>query len=323
MDRANLMATQHTALLELPDLLRRYGLNVVAMDGWDTAQGFYRWRLPDGTKSYDNPPSGVLFHGTAGTVSRPVVRTRLGRWSVANAWVGLDNGNGTLTSKPVTGSINRPTIYLTSAGPARYSAGYGYRPVLDMMFDDIRPPLDAQGRDGLTAANRYTFNVENTHPNDGSLIDEGVFDHLVGLGVVLHDMFGWTERTLGHRSWTRRKPVDPWFTPGGLVALQDTIRDELGGDMVTHFRIGQEYAGYEEVSWLLYMLEGGTVDPNLPSSQVSTLLGKTNVRLVTEADFNKIGRHTAMSPSTLVRFKADGLYRFGKEIAALREQSYQ
>lgn len=318
------MARKHTALLGLPDELRGYGLNVVAMDGWDTAQGFYRWTLRDGSKSYDNPPSGVMFHGTAGSVSRPVVRTRLGVWSKAGAWVGLDNGNGTLTATPKAGSINRPTIYLTAAGPARYSAGRGYWPVMEQMFDDTRPPLDAEGSTfPWKYANRFTFNVENTHPNDGTAIDGGVFDHLVGLGVVLHRMFGWEERTLGHRSWTRRKPVDPWFTPGGLVALQDTIQHELGDDMVTHFRIGQEYAGYEEVSWLLYMLEGGTVDPNLPSSQVSTLLDKTNVRLVTEADFNKIGRHTAMSPSTLVRFKTDGLYRFGKEVAALREQSYQ
>jgi hypothetical protein len=310
---------QHTALLGLPDELRRYGLNVVTLDGWDTAQGFYRWTLENGSKSYDNPPSGVMFHGTATSVSRPVVRTRLGRWSVANAWVGLDNGNGTLTSKPVTGSINRPTIYLTAAGPARYSAGYGYRPVLDMMFDDIRPPLDAQGRDGLKAANRFTFNVENTHPNDGSLIDEGVFDHLVGLGVVLHQMFGWTERTLGHRSWTRRKPVDPWFTPGGLPALQDAIQ---GDTMVTHYKIGERYAEYEEVSWLLFLLEGGTVDPNRNSSQIAPVLGKTDVRLVTDNDFDLIGQHTNMTSSTLTRLKADGLYRFGKEVAALREQSY-
>ncbi|KKL56686.1 hypothetical protein LCGC14_2242980, partial [marine sediment metagenome] len=95
----------------------------------------------------------------------------------------------------------------------------------------VRPPLDASGRDGLRAANRFTFNVENTHPNDGSLIDEGVFDHLAGLGTVLHQRFGWVERTLGHRTWTRRKPVDPWFRPGGLVALQDEIQQILGGDM--------------------------------------------------------------------------------------------
>lgn len=226
------MATRHTALLGLADELRGYGLNVVVLDGWEEAQGRYRWTLQDGSRSYDNPPSGVLFHGTAGTVSRPVVRTRLGRWSVANCWVGLDNGNGRLTSTRVAGSINRPTIYLTSAGPARYSAGYGYRPVLDDMYNDVRPLLDAQGRDGSTAANRYTFNVENTHPNDGSLIDSGVFDHLVGLGVVLHEMFGWMERTLGHRSWTRRKPVDPWFTPGGLIGLQDAIQQGLGGDIM-------------------------------------------------------------------------------------------
>ncbi len=231
------MKHQHTALLPLPDLLRGYGLNVVAMEGWDTAQGSYLWRRPDGTSTYATPPSGIIFHGTAGTVSRPVVRTRLGRWSVAGAWVGLDNGNGTLTSQPVVGSINRPTIYLTSAGPARYSAGRGDQDVLDMMYQDIRPPGDATKNSfPWRYANRYTFNVENTHPNDGSPIDADVFDTLVGLGVVLHNLSQewddpWTERTLGHRTFTPRKPVDPWFTPGGIVGLQDQIQIELGGDM--------------------------------------------------------------------------------------------
>ena len=223
---------QHTALLGLPDELRAYGLNVVALDEWDTAQGAYKWTLEDKTSSYDSPPSGVMFHGTAGTRSVPVVRNWWGQWSKANAWVGLDDGDGTLYASAVIGKLNRPTIHLTSAGPARWSSGRGYWPVMQQVFNDIRPPLDAEGRDGLRAANRHLFNVENTHPNDGSLIDPDVYDHLVGLGAVLHDMFGWRERTIGHRSWTRRKPVDPWFVPGGLPALQDDIRTVLEGDIM-------------------------------------------------------------------------------------------
>ncbi len=317
------MTRQHTALLRLPDELRAYGLNVVVMDGWDTAQGFYRWTLPDGSKSYDNPPSGVIFHGTATSVSRPVVRNRFGVWSKAGAWVGLDDGNGTLYSSQIPGKLNRPTIYLTSAGPARISAGYGYWPAIQDMFDDIRPPLDAEGRDGLKAANRFTFNVENTHENNGSPIDEGVFQHLAGLGVVLHRMFGWQERTLGHRSFTRRKPVDPWFTPGGLIGLQDEIQNDLqGGQVVTHFTIDGRFAEYEEVSWLLFLLGGGTVDPNRNSSQVGPVLGKTDVRLVTAGDFDLIATHTGMNAAARDGLDDDGLYRWGKEIAALREAAY-
>jgi hypothetical protein len=92
--------------------------------------------------------------------------------------------------------------------------------------------------------------------------------------------------------------------------------------MVTHYKIGERYAEYEEVSWLLFLLEGGTVDPNRNSSQIAPVLGKTDVRLVTDNDFDLIGQHTNMTSSTLTRLKADGLYRFGKEVAALREQSY-
>ncbi len=264
---------QHTALIPLPNELRAYGLNVIEMDGWDTAQGRYRWTLEDGSKSYDNPPSGVLFHGTAGSVSRPVVRTRYGRWSVANAWVGLDNGTGVLTTHPVAGSINRPTIYLTSAGPCRYSAGRGYQPVLDMMRDDIRPPLDAEGSTfPWKYANKHVFSVENTHPNDGSLIDGDVFDHLVGFGVVLHQMSQewddpWTERTLGHRTWTKRKPVDPWFTPHGLIGLQDEIQRELGGDMWIRDITDETWTGWYEDG---HITGGADVMPDYYFSSTTT-----------------------------------------------------
>ena len=222
------MGSQHTAMLEIPELCRRAGLNVVELDGWDTAQGDYKWTRENGNKSYSNAPSGFILHGSAGTVARPVVKDSRGKWSVAGAWTGLDDGTGRLTTMPQTGKLNRPTIYFCSSGPARYSAGYGYPPALEDMFDDIRPPLDARGSDSKTlAANRYTFNVENVHPNDGSAIDPGVWDHLLGLIVIMHDHFGWEERLLGHRSWTKRKPVDPWFVPGGLEGLQDAVQVAL------------------------------------------------------------------------------------------------
>ena len=326
------MKPQHTALLGLPDELRRYGLNVVALDGWDTAQNAYLWTDRDGNRSYNTPPSGYMIHGSAGTRSVPVVRNRFGRWSSGNAWAGLDNGNGVLTTKPVPGSINRPTIYLTAAGPARWSAGYGYWPVMQQILNDIRPPLDAEGRDGIRAANRHLFSIENTHPNDGTLIDPDVYDHLVGLGVVLHNMFGWTERTVGHRSWTRRKPVDPWFIPGGLTAIQDDIQTVLKGQtMPTTFKIGTQNAAWEPQIWRLYELLGGVIDANKDSSQIATLMpwkadppvGVKAVRRVDSQDFDVLGRFIGLTDTNVAKLKTVGLYSFGKELAALRERAYR
>ncbi len=221
---------QHTAMLDIPSLCRAEGLNVVTLEGWDTAQDDYKWTNPldDDDRGYGYPPSGLILHGTAGTQATPVVQDARGRWSVAGAWVGLADSQGHLHSTEQPNQPNTPTIVFCASGPARYSAGYGYSPVLtDFVFKDIRPPLDAHGSDGPDAANRYTFNVEAVHPNNGSAQHSGVTEHEIGLAVVMHRHFGWIERTFAHRSWTRRKPVDPWFTPGGLAGIQDAVIEIL------------------------------------------------------------------------------------------------
>ena len=112
-----------------------------------------------------------------------------------------------------------------------------------------------------------------------------------------------------------------WDT--GVLDLQ-YISDLAGGeDMFTHFEIGTEYAEWEPVVWLLFQLEGGTVNPNDNSSQVSDVLSwKQNVRLVQAEDLDLIGILTNMSEATLSRFKGDGVYRWGKEIAALEQYAW-
>ena len=93
--------------------------------------------------------------------------------------------------------------------------------------------------------------------------------------------------------------------------------------MITNYQIGVRSAPYEDVTWLLYQLEGGTIDPNRNSSQVAGLLGKSDVRLPTEEDFDKIATFTGMSASARQGLKNDGLYRWGKEIAALRQYAWR
>jgi len=219
------MPSVHTSLLELPNVLDRLGLDCLIEPGWEYGHGNYLWTTPDGYGSYDNPPSAYMVHHTAGTTATPPP-TDL---SKANAWVGLWDG----TRLHASGS-GRPMIFLSTAGPCRTSSGYGYRPAAwDYSFEDRRAPVNAEGPDGVTALNRYAFNVETVHPGDGGPIDPGVWDHVVGLGVALHLMYGWEERTLGHLSWTRRK-IDPKWSVGlpndgsrCIIDVQDAIAKGL------------------------------------------------------------------------------------------------
>jgi hypothetical protein len=227
--------SKHTALLDLPDFLRGLGLNVVVSDGWEEGQckgnNHYLWTDPE-TKapSHSNPPSGYMVHH-AGSPSAtiPPVRT-----SKAGAWIGLLRSDGKLHHQ----GGGKPTIALVSAGPARTSSGFGFPPAAwDHTFKDQRAPWRAGGPDDDDIAlNRYTFNVETVHPGTGVEIDEGVWEHVVGLGIGLHQMFGWKERTLGHLSWTQRKP-DPEWTVGlpndgtkCIIDVQDAIAERIGGN---------------------------------------------------------------------------------------------
>ena len=93
--------------------------------------------------------------------------------------------------------------------------------------------------------------------------------------------------------------------------------------MITHYQEGTEYAEFEEISWLLFILEGGTVNPNANSSQVTAQLPwKTNVRLVQAEDFDLIAAYTNMNADSRDDLTEFGLYRFGLEIASLRQQAW-
>jgi len=122
-----------------------------------------------------------------------------------------------------------------------------------------------------------------------------------------------------------------WWTFSGLTAhggipkqkhwdtgVLDLERVANGGAMKTHFYIGDTDEAYEPIVWMLFILEGGTIDPNLNSSQVqSHLPWKTDVRLVQIEDFDTIGALTGMESYTLNRLISDGLYKYGKEVEAL------
>ena len=114
--------------------------------------------------------------------------------------------------------------------------------------------------------------------------------------------------------------VDTHWDPGRLDV--ERVLSFMEADVFTHFEIGSEYAEYEPVTWMLYILKGGVVDPNEHSSQVTSVLNKTNVRLVTEEDLDLIADFTNMDSYHRDLLKESGLYRFGKEVATLRQYAY-
>ena len=212
----------HTFLLDLPEILEGMGLNVWVADGYELGQGNYLWTNPHTNRgSYDEKPWAYMVHHSGSPSATPPPHDT----SKASAWIGLRRGDRLYQED---GGI--PTIYLASAGPARVSSGYGYRPAAwDYTFEEERAPARAQGGDGSTALNRYSFNMETVHRGDGSALDKGVWQHVVGLGIALEQMCGLKEMTLGHRSWSQRK-IDPRWQVGlpndgddCIIDVQDAV----------------------------------------------------------------------------------------------------
>ncbi len=218
---------EHTALENLPAILNEMGFNVRITYPWLEGQGEYLWTDPwTEVGSYENPPSAYMVHHTGGVAATPPPSDI----SKANAWIGLERGDRLYASG---GGV--PTIVLSSAGPCRISSGYGYRPAAwDYTFKGTRAPWKAEGLDSepKIALNRYAFNMEAVHPGNGSPLDDGVWDAVVGLGVALHNIFGWTEGTISHRGWTLRK-IDPYWNGDyqAIIAIQDAIAAQLGDSM--------------------------------------------------------------------------------------------
>ena len=86
----------------------------------------------------------------------------------------------------------------------------------------------------------------------------------------------------------------------------------------THFQLGGEYPEYEEITWILYRLQGGRKNINGTSGQVEAVLGKANVRKATIDDFNAIAKHTGMNETSRQKLVEQGLYRWGMEVDELR-----
>ncbi|MCL1595086.1 MAG: hypothetical protein M3132_12110, partial [Actinomycetia bacterium] len=108
-----------------------------------------------------------------------------------------------------------------------------------------------------------------------------------------------------------------------IVRIQDAVAELMEDPMFTHFKIGDEKAEWEPVIWFLFGIAGGTINANENSSQVQSLLPwKTNVRLVQAEDFGLVADLLELNDGERQRLVSGGLYRFGKEIAALEQVAY-
>jgi hypothetical protein len=298
--------------LDLPDLWRAAGLNVVEMDGWRTPRiinnRLYVWRSGD--------PVCSMWHHTATNAYTPN-RTK------ANVWAGLKNGT---SNRLYASGDGAATLVVANAYAAPVSSGYGQKTVIDQAAQDVPNDALARGPDDSPrwAANRSAWNTEVILDGVGRWIDPEVWDMLTEAANVMHSHMGWTKhRALGHAQFTGRK-ID--LRDGRDRSARETMirfRNDMEDTMFTHYKIGDEYAEWETVSWWLYMLEGGTIDANDNSSQIQLVLPwKTNVRLVQTEDFNLIAEEIGLSNANRIKLTDDGLYRWGKELASLKQIAY-
>ena len=236
-----------TALVDLPDMLESMGFDVDVHPDWLEGQcsgsDHYLWTSPTGQQSHDLGPSAYMVHHTAGQSATPPDH----QTSKANAWIGLKRGD-----RLYQYGTGKPTIYLASAGPCRTSSGYGYKPAAwDYTFKEKRAPWRAEGADGSTALNRYAFNVETVCEGNGTTLDRGVWECVVGLGRAIQMIMGKQEMTLGHNSWTKRK-VDPDWTVGlpndGDRCIID-IQDAIAAGDTCYPDVPNDHLFYSDIEW--------------------------------------------------------------------------
>jgi len=294
-----------------PQALIDAGINVTFLEGWENPRNpGYVWR--------EGHPEGAMWHHTATNGYTP-------NRDKANMWAGLmpDQSNRLYATG---GGV--PTLTIANSFPAPISSGYGVQALLtDYVRQDIRFLGKQRDRDDYPqwAGNRTYWNTEIVLDGIGTWMDQDVWDMCVEAAAILSNGMGWSAwRHVGHGQHTMRKiDLRDGRFPDMSATMEAFTDDVEGAAVTTHYKIGNEYKTYEEISWLLFIEAGGTVDPNGWASQVQTKLPwKTNVKLVQREDFDMLADMLGMDQAHRETLINGGLYAFGKEMAALRERSY-
>ena len=319
-----------TLSLQLPDLLEAAGVNVRVLDGWeDPARDEYYYREPPFANTPESNPAGHMHHHTA-SGSYPPNRDK------ANAYAGLSfEGSHRLYQERYLAEGYEAVYTIANAFPAPISSGAGDFETLER----IRVPEEVLGRQGPDTrgwyGNTHYWNTEWILNGVGAPIDPEVWEMMVLVCQVQNDLMGWIDLNhIAHAHHTGRKidlyggqfsdtNRDGWDKT--IIALRhDILEDQV--PTFTHYKAGEQYDEYEEVTWLLFFMEGGSINVNQNSAQdgeMQALMGKTNVRMVTEADFDKIAKHTSMAITKRQALTDHGLYRYGMEVTSLKEQAFR
>ncbi len=168
-------------------------------------------------------------------VEEPKWRTRGFKWAVGGKPEGLmEHHTGPPEPYPIKKLYGPPfywikanmathpdgTVYLIAYGACNYSSGYGMKSVLvDNVRKSIAPTHNATKR-GLKGGNRHFWNIENSHPGDGSPMPPVQLDAIVLATQIVLDHFDLdVEQVISHASWTSRK-VDPrWNGWNNRIAI--------------------------------------------------------------------------------------------------------
>ena len=177
---------------------------IVEEPGWRT-RGF-NWHV-------GGEPEGVMEHHTALPNPYPVKKLYGPPlyWIKANM---LTHEDGTL--------------FLIAYKACNYSSGIGSRKVLEEnVRKEVAPTRNALVW-GTKGGNRHFWNIENSHPGDGSEISPLQLQTIIVATRVVIEHFGLvSEQVISHAEWTKRK-IDPLWNGSNRTAIEQ-IRAAVDG----------------------------------------------------------------------------------------------
>ncbi len=120
-----------------------------------------------------------------------------------------------------------------------------------------------------------------------------------------------------------------WSSPRGIsdtMHFQINTPPDRSEPVNSHFNLGDEDPQWEPELWRLFELAGGVINPNGNSSQIETLMPwhqGVSVRIPMLEDFELLAGFIDANEYSLVKMVENGLYKWGLELAALRERAYR
>lgn len=216
------MPTEHSFYANhLVDALREEGIpsaQIWELSGWKVNEQGYYWTniFTNQHNGYNGVANGHLNHHTASSGYTPFVKNSKGQ-TKANGWVGMRRGDRLYQS-----GDGVPTIALTSAGPADYSAGSGVREYIKKLSRSEKAGKQtASDDDPKFYGNRYVWNTEIVCDGVGGQITQDSWDLLIVYNAALARLHDATQFWNGfHAGFTRRK-ID--FRDGRYASANATI----------------------------------------------------------------------------------------------------